>query len=44
MHFLGQVEGVCAQDQRPVEREECNTEPCPTWNFGGWTEVSGEQV
>ncbi len=38
-----QVEGRCTEEERPVEREECNTAPCPAWNFGGWTEVRQKQ-
>lgn len=29
----------CNKADRPVDRIACNTDPCPAWNTGGWSEV-----
>ncbi|XP_070557592.1 A disintegrin and metalloproteinase with thrombospondin motifs 9-like [Ptychodera flava] len=28
--------GVCEESRKPEEMTECDSGPCPTWNFGEW--------
>ncbi|KDR16488.1 hypothetical protein L798_08797, partial [Zootermopsis nevadensis] len=30
----------CNKADRPVDRIACNTDPCPAWNTGGWSECN----
>ena len=29
----------CEGEKKPLIQMTCNTDPCPTWNFGGWGQV-----
>ena len=33
-------EAECNKVEKPVDRTVCNTDPCPAWNVGAWSEVS----
>jgi len=31
---------LCKGERKPMAREECNSEPCPQWNFGEWSQCT----
>ena len=30
---------TCNTEDKPVEQDTCNQEPCPAWNVGEWGKV-----
>ena len=30
---------LCSKEDKPIEQDSCNQEPCPAWSVGEWGKV-----
>ena len=37
---VGNVSRHCDASKKPPMERSCNSEPCPSWNFGAWAKVT----